>query len=109
MTANNSNRRRVLGYAGDARLPFAQRGWEDARLGRPFDYAFVDAAPAMAQATAYELARFRVMALRDSGHSVPAWRKAEVVPSLVRRAMRAANATAATYWPRGPAGWMPAA
>lgn len=105
-----------LGYAGDRRVPFAWAGWNDALKGRPMDYYLIDHAPTPACAHAYETARLRVMALRDAGLPVPAWKNMKGVPPAIRSALSITNSFNAMgraqgrgYWPVGPSHWMDAA
>jgi hypothetical protein len=88
---NVTGRRRRIGYNGDTRVPYARAGWEDARNGRPWDYALVDNAKSPACGVAYETARFRVIALITEGNKVPAW-NAVTVPPRIHAAITQANA-----------------
>lgn len=107
---NVNSLRRAIGYPGDKRVPYARRGWEDARLGLPFNY---DVAGSRACVAAYEQARLRVLALRDAGLKVPQWKTERGIPSLVRSAYlqtndinAALNGTGQAYWPVGSGGWL---
>lgn len=107
---NISGPRRAIGFPGDKRVPYARRGWEDARLGLPFNY---DVAGSRACVAAYEQARLRVLALRGAGLKVPQWKTESGIPSLVRSAYlrttdinAALNGTGQAYWPIGPGGWL---
>ena len=114
--ANMHSRVRRLGYAGDPRVPFAWAGWNDALAGRPLDYYLLDRAPTPACAHSYEIARYRVMALRDAGLTVPQWHNMKSVPPAIHAALSLANslqvmahAEGTAYWPTGPKDWRPAA
>ena len=107
---NVNGPRRAIGYPGDKRVPYARRGWEDARLGLPFNYDVVGSRACVA---AYEQARLRVFALRGAGLKVPQWKTERGIPSLVRSAYLRANdingamtGTGQAYWPIGPGGWL---
>jgi hypothetical protein len=114
---NQGGRKKRIGYRGDGRVPYARQGWEDARLGRPFDYALLDRATDRAFAAAYETMRLRVLALRDAGLTVPQWKSSKSVPPVIHGALtRTAEMNKAgredagrSYWPVGRAGWLPAA
>lgn len=112
---NTKGRFRRIGYRGDIRVPYAQAGWEDARNGRPFDYRFVDTAPDPAAAQSYEIARYRVMALREARLNVPAWNSTRAVPPAIHAAItltaslnRMSRESDGGYWPVGASGWQPA-
>lgn len=114
--ANRPNLKQALGFAGDPRVPFAWAGWNDALAGRPMDYYLIDRAPNAACAIAYEVARYRVMALRDAGLPVPKWRSMKTLPPAILSAVQLANSFNAMdrgenrgYWPVGPNHWMAAA
>ena len=114
MIKNTGGRKRRVGFKGDVRTPYARRGWEDARQGRPFDYALVDRIDSYC-AGSYELMRLRVMALIDAGFNVPRWNTNATMPPAVHGAMdRAMEINAASrrdgicYWPVGATGWQPA-
>ena len=113
---NVSGPTRKIGYKGDARLPYARAGWQDALHGYPFDYSLIDAAPSPAMAHAYESARLRVLILKMSGLPVPKWNSPNGVPPKVREAIARANAlngearlNGAIMRPIGKAGWQPSA
>lgn len=112
---NTVGRKVRLGFRGDVRVPYAQAGWEDARNGRPFDYRFVDTAPNAAAAQSYEVARYRVMALREADLAVPAWNSTRAVPPAIYAAIalaksfnRMSREKGGGYWPVGASGWQPA-
>lgn len=79
---NLSNKRAKLGYPGDNRVPYHRQGWNDAREGKPFDYAMADSA-LPSHGAAYELGRLWALTALCEGERVPAW-KADNVPSAVR-------------------------
>ena len=113
---NKSSGKQRLGFAGDPRVPFSWAGWNDALLGRPMDYHLLDRAPHPACATSYELARLRVMALRDAGLPVPRWNSMKSVPPAIHAALSLSSslnsmsrAEGKGYWPVGPNHWMAAA
>ena len=94
-----------LGFAGDHRVPYSHRGWEDARNGVPFDYRFADNAARRDCALAYETARYRVLTLQQHGIKVPQWNDNTCVPTRVRSVIKKAceiNQTASDngncYW-----------
>ena len=114
--ANIGSKTRRLGYAGDLRVPFAWAGWNDAMHGRPMDYKLIDHAPNPYCAHSYEIARYRVMALRDAGLTVPRWNSMKTVPPAIHAALSLsgslqdmANRKGAAYWPMGPKHWKAAA
>lgn len=114
--ANIPYQTRRLGFAGDPRVPFAWAGWNDALAGRPFDYYLIDRAPTPACAQAYETARYRVLALRDAGLTVPRWNSMKTVPPAIHAAISLTNsfqvmarAEGTAYWPTGPNHWRAAA
>lgn len=114
--ANIPHKTRRLGYAGDPRVPFAWAGWNDALAGRPIDYLLLDRAPTPVCAHAYETARFRVLALRDAGLTVPRWNSMKSVPPAIHAALSLTNslqvmarAEGNAYWPTGSKYWMAAA
>jgi len=113
---NNSNNKARLGYSGDPRVPFAWAGWNDALHGKPMDYYLIDRAPHPSCATSYEIARFRVMALRKAGLPIPAWKSMKSVPPMIHKAYTLTNSLnkmsrneGAGYWPVGIYGWREAA
>ena len=113
---NKSSGKQRLGFAGDPRIPFAWAGWNDALAGRPMDYYLLDRAPTPVCAHAYETARFRVMALRDAGLTVPRWNAMKSVPPAIHAALSLTNslqvmarAEGKPYWPTGSKYWMEAA
>ena len=113
---NIPHKTRRLGFAGDPRVPFSWAGWNDALLGRPMDYHLLDRAPHPACATSYELARLRVMALRDAGLPIPRWNSMKSVPPAIHAALSLSSslnsmsrAEGKGYWPVGPNHWMAAA
>jgi hypothetical protein len=109
---NVNQRKSKLGSKNDPRTFFAQMGWEDARLGRPFRY---DISTNVALAGTYENARLRVLTLRENGLPVPAWNAAHTVPPKIRAAIETSSEIAlATHKagglstiPFGPKGWLP--
>lgn len=111
---NGGKRKQRLSREGDSRTPFARAGWNDARLGYPFDYTLVDRA-SRALGVAYERARSEVIRARQLGLTVPAW-NASSIPSRVFALKNAlaelqkAEAAEGTPrgWPVGEAGWQPA-
>lgn len=113
---NNSSVKHRLGYAGDPRVPFAWAGWNDARDGKPMDYYLLDRAPTPACAHAYETYRYRVMALRNAGLPIPAWKSMKSVPPAIHAAIALSGSLnkmsrdeGAGYWPIGTTGWRAAA
>jgi hypothetical protein len=116
MMYNTGSGKRPLGGTGDPRVPYFRAGWNDARDGRPYDYALCDRAPSSDCAKAYETARLRVLALRACGERVPAWRAAGLGPA-VRKAMSISSDLnkahrelgAGGFWPIGPNHWQAAA
>jgi hypothetical protein len=110
---NGNKRARRLGAKNDPRTVFAQMGWEDARLNRPFRY---DISTNMALSMTYENARLRVLILRENGLPVPTWNAAHTVPPKVRSAINMGaeinratrNAGGLAVLPVGPVGWLPA-
>lgn len=114
---NQGGRKKRIGYRGDGRVPYARQGWEDARQGRPFDYALLDRAADRAFAAAYETMRLRVLALRDAGMTVPQWKSEKSVPPVIHGALTHSGelnkacrkADGRGYWPVGRTGWLPAA
>lgn len=82
--------RMSLKSKNDTRLPYSQKGWEDARNGVEFDYRLTDTV-GRAYAHAYELARHRVLALQASGIVVPAWRACNTLPPKVAAAIKRAT------------------
>lgn len=114
--ANKSSGKQRLGFAGDPRVPFSWAGWNDALNGKPMDYYLLDRAPSVACAQAYETARFRVMALRDAGLTVPRWNSMKTVPPAIHAALSLTNSLnvmnlkeGTGYWPSGPNFWREAA
>jgi len=112
--SNISSIKRKLGFSGDPRTSYAQAGWQDALNGRPINYRLLDSGDRF-QAMAYETARYRVLALRAAGLTVPNWNSARTVPPAVRAAIALANSYNAMgrrdgegYWPVGPNGWQAA-
>jgi hypothetical protein len=89
--SNISGSRRGLKSKNDPRLPYSQRGWEDARAGKPFDYNLVDAAETKARAYAYELSRHRVILLKAMNLPVPAGNAYGVLPPRVAAAIKRAT------------------
>ena len=83
--------RSSLKAKNDPRVPYCHAGWEDARNGRPFNYALVDAAPTKARAYAYELGRCRVILLKSLNLAVPAWNANTTVPPKVAAAIKLAT------------------
>ena len=113
---NVTYKTRPLGYPGDARVPYAWAGWNDALAGRPMDYNRIDRAPSIACAHAYETARLRVLVLRNSGLPVPPWHSMKSVPKAIQAALALTNslqvmarAEGNPYWPTGPNHWKAAA
>lgn len=110
---NGGNSKKPLGGKSDPRVPYSRAGWNDARDGRPYDYALCDRAPSRECAVSYETARLRVMALRAYGERVPAWRAASVAPAI-RHAMTTANLMnkahrelgSGGFWPVGSSHWL---
>jgi hypothetical protein len=113
---NTGHKKRPLGGISDPRIPYSRAGWNDARDGRPFDYALCDRASSSDCAKAYETARLRVLALRAYGERVPAWRAAGLGPAI-RDAMTTTNLMnkahrelgSGGFWPVGPTHWQAAA
>ena len=111
---NGGRRKRPLSREGDSRTPYARAGWNDARLGVPFNYALVDRAP-RALGIAYERARSEVIRARLLGIAVPAW-NASSIPSRIfgtKNALAEIQKGEAAEgiprgWPIGKAGWQPA-
>jgi hypothetical protein len=106
MLYNTGSRKRSLGGLDDPRVPYSRAGWNDAREGRPYDYALCDRAPSPDCATAYEIARLRVMALRAHGERVPAWRAAGLGPAI-RESITTANRMNKAHRESGPGGFWP--
>lgn len=115
MATNMNSRHRKLGYKGDARVPFARLGWEDARLGMPFRYDIAGAS--RVQMAAYENCRMRVLVLREKGVAVPAWNVQTSVPPKVRSAINAiqedhseiVRSGGCSWFAHGDRYWQPAA
>lgn len=82
MTNDKHGRAERLKTRGDYRTPYIRAGWESARKGQPLDYALIDNAINQWAASAYEMGRQLVLALRLGGEPVPAWRAQSVTPTI---------------------------
>ena len=113
---NISGPKSRIGYKGDARLPYARAGWQDALHGYPFDYSLIDAVQSPQLAQAYESFRLRALILKMAGVPVPKWDSPNGVPPKVREAIARANdlnkearLNGAIIRPIGKKGWQPSA
>lgn len=109
---NGGSKTSALKSSRDPRFIFARIGWEEARLGLPFNQKLVDAG-AFHESSAYEQMRLCVLALRSKGEAVPEWKNKKLMPEPIATAFsigkilnrKAREEEQNCFWPVGEKGW----